>query len=74
MEAYAFNRIPVDSTSIAAIAFSAELNIMDVAFHRGATYRYSLVPGEVFSAFINAPSKGGYFNAQVRDRYPCRKL
>jgi KTSC domain len=62
-------RVPVESTSITSVGYATATQVLEVAFRRGTVYRYLSVPADVFAAFIAAPSKGRYFNANVRDHY-----
>ncbi len=47
---------------------------LDVEFVSGRIYRYAGVSAAVAEAFRSAFSKGRFFNARVRDRYPCIEL
>ncbi|MBC7973381.1 MAG: KTSC domain-containing protein [Myxococcales bacterium] len=67
------NRIPVDSTVIAAVAYSDDA-ALDVEFTSGARYRYFAVPAELFHELLSADSKGVFFNCRIKPRYPCTKL
>jgi hypothetical protein len=67
------NRIPVDSTVIAAVAYSPEA-ALDVEFTSGAMYRYFAVPAHLVHEFLAADSKGAFFNRRIRSCYPCAKL
>lgn len=67
------NRIPVDSTVIAALVYSPEA-ALDIEFTSGATYRYFAVPAQLVHEFLAAASKGGFFNRRIRPCYPCTKL
>ena len=58
----------VDSSAITRIAHSERRQKLFVTFRAG-TYTYFDVPREVYEAFIAAPSKGAFFNHQIRDRY-----
>jgi hypothetical protein len=42
---------------------------LTIYFVTGRVYVYRDVPEEVFEAFECAPSKGGFFNACIRDEY-----
>jgi hypothetical protein len=66
-------RIPVNSSVIVAVAYSAEA-ALDVEFTSGARYRYFAVPAELFREFLAADSKGLFFNSRIRPYYPCTKL
>lgn len=67
------NRIPVDSTVIAAVVYSAEAGL-DIEFTSGARYRYFAVPAQLFHEFLAADSKGVFFNRRIRPCYPYTRL
>jgi hypothetical protein len=68
-----YNRIPVGSTVIAAVAYSAEA-ALDVEFTSGARYRCLAVPAQLFHELLSADSKGMFFNRRIRLCSPCTKL
>ena len=43
---------------------------LELQFVSGRRYRYDEVPEETFRGMRQAFSKGEYFNAHIRDRYP----
>jgi hypothetical protein len=45
-----------------------------VTFVTGRRYVYDDVPSEVFDAFKTAPSRGAFFNHEIRDRYAFREV
>ena len=67
------SRVPVESTSITSVGYAAATQVLEVVFRRGTVYRYLSVPADVFVDFVAAPSKGRYFNANVRDHYEHRQ-
>ena len=64
----------VDSTAISEIDFDAERGKLLVRFISGERYVYVGVPGEVCRSFVEAESKGRFFQNQIRDRYPFNRL
>jgi hypothetical protein len=60
---------PVDSSSIAAIGYSATERALWVQFVSGRTYRYSDVPQATYEELLRAESKGRYFNREIRNAY-----
>jgi lysyl-tRNA synthetase class 2 len=66
-------RIRVDSSVIAAIAYSAEA-ALDIEFTSGARYRYLAVSVQLFQELLAAESKGAFFNRRIRPHHPCVKL
>ena len=61
--------IAVSSSNIAAIGYIASAQILQVDFSSGARYRYYDVPAAVFTAFLNAPSKGRFLNHVIKSEY-----
>ena len=64
----------VDSTAIREIDYDASRAKLLVRFESGERYVYVGVPGEVHRSFVEAPSKGRFFQAEIRDRYPYNRL
>ena len=64
----------MSSTVIRRFDYLPAQEALDVEFVSGRRYRYGGVPAEVAEAFRSAFSKGRYFNARIRDAYPCREL
>ena len=59
--------IPVTSSAIRAIGFDGYT--LRVEFRNGRTYDHSGVPEQVFYGFLNASSKGRYYNDHIRGRF-----
>jgi lysyl-tRNA synthetase class 2 len=64
----------VTSSAIIDIRYEAAETALYVTFVDGDRYRYAGVPAAVHSAFIAAESKGRFFAAEIRDRYPYRRV
>jgi lysyl-tRNA synthetase class 2 len=47
---------------------------LTIVFTTGRIYEYFAVPAETVGEFRSAPSKGAFFNARIRDRYPFREI
>jgi lysyl-tRNA synthetase class 2 len=62
------------SSVIRSFSYDRANAALDVTFVSGRRYRYFLVPAYVAEGFTEAFSKGRYFNARVRDRFPCEEL
>ena len=60
----------VESTTLATIAYDEALELLQLEFRSQAIYQYFSVPVAVYSAFLDAPSKGRYFNRVIRGRFP----
>jgi lysyl-tRNA synthetase class 2 len=64
----------VDSTAISEIDYDEQRTKLLVRFQSGERYVYVGVPGEVHRSFVEADSKGRFFQSQIRDRYPFNRL
>ena len=64
------------SSVIYGMLYDPRGQTLDVVFRGGrGTYRYSEVPGEVWRAFVRAPSKGTFLNTTFKDGgYGYRKV
>lgn len=67
-------RIPVDSTDIAAIAYDDDSQSLQVEFIKSGVYQYFGVPREVFEAFLAADSKGRFLAQNVKGHFEYSKL
>ena len=61
--------IDIDSTCIASLAYNYATGAMAVTFTDGSVYPYPPVSMLNFLAFINAKSKGSFFNTYVRGKW-----
>ena len=59
----------VISSSIRSVGYDSANQIMEIEFQSGGIYCYYGVPREVYQELLNAPSKGRYFEANVRGTY-----
>jgi hypothetical protein len=64
----------VESTAIREIDYDARRDKLLVRFASGECYVYVGVPGEVCRSFLDAESKGRFFQSQIRDCYPFNRL
>lgn len=64
----------VVSSSIAAIGWDRKSSTLYVNFRTKRKYAYDSVSEETFESFLAAESKGLFFNTEIRDKYPMRRL
>jgi hypothetical protein len=60
--------IPVASTCIDSVSYNIKSGDMEVTFQDGSVYYYPQTPMITFLQFINAPSKGAFYNKYLRGR------
>lgn len=68
------DRISVNSSAIAGIGYDATTTTLEVCFKRGAVYQFFDVPDVVHQEFMQADSKGTFFNNHIKNDYRCTKL
>jgi lysyl-tRNA synthetase class 2 len=59
----------VESSAIRFIRYSDRRRELYITFTGTGTYAYREVPRQVYDDFVKAPSKGQFFNEEIRDRY-----
>jgi lysyl-tRNA synthetase class 2 len=64
----------VESAAISEIDYDAGRAKLLVRFVSGERYVYVGVPGEVHRSFLDAESKGRFFQAEIRGQYPFNKV
>jgi hypothetical protein len=63
----------VESTTLATVAYDGSSRLLRLEFKSRTVYCYSGVPTEVHHGLIAAPSKGAYFNRNIRGRFPYHR-
>lgn len=64
----------VESSTIHSIGYHPERSILAVGFKSGAIFHYSTVPSDVALDFYNAGSKGQFYAAYIKGKYPSQKM
>jgi hypothetical protein len=57
------------SSVIRDFSYDPETSELWITFVSGRRYVYAGVPQDVFDAFKAAPSRGSFFNSEIRDDY-----
>lgn len=65
---------PVDSSSLATVAYDDERNVLQVEFIDRTVYQYFAVPLKTYEELCQAESKGAHFNRHIRNRFAHAKL
>lgn len=69
----AIEMMPLNSSNIAAAGYDPEIGTLRIEFKSGAVYSYANVPAEVHADLMTAPSAGGYFFRNIKDRFATTK-
>jgi len=66
MNEYGVEMIPVSSSNVQAIGYNEASQVLYVRFSSNTLYSYQGVPIAEFYGLQNAPSVGGYLNANIK--------
>ena len=61
----------VKSRALTHLDYDAGARCLFVTFVTGRVYVYDGVPADVYEALLRARSKGRFFNAEIKERYPA---
>jgi hypothetical protein len=64
-------RQEVESSVIGAVGHS---RVLEIRFESGRVYQYYDVPMDIYEAMLEAPSKGKFFNANIRGKFPYQEI
>lgn len=67
-------RIPVTSSNVRSVGYDAQSEVLEIEFHDNSIYHYSGVPRPEYDGLMSASSKGKYFSAQIKGRYPYTRI
>ncbi|MBS4007316.1 MAG: KTSC domain-containing protein [Clostridium sp.] len=59
----------VDSSNIEAIGYDDGTSDLHIQFTSGSYYIFHNVPRDIFESILYAPSKGSFFNREVKGIY-----
>ncbi len=67
-------RETVTSTDLRSVGYDEDAMILEVEFQNGGVYHYFEVPEVIHAELMSAPSKGRYFNKNIRTVYRCDRI
>jgi hypothetical protein len=67
-------RQPVSSSNIASVGYDPASETLEVEFHSTGVYQYLNVPLFMYERLMMADSVGIFFNAEIKNAYPCSKM
>lgn len=67
-------RTPVSSSNLASVGYDEGPQTLEVQFNRGTVYQYFGVPKVLYELLMVASSVGQFFNANIRDVFPCEQV
>jgi len=67
-------RILLESSTLTSVLYRSSHRELEVEFRSGEIYQYFAVPPQAYNELLKAPSKGAYFNRNIRERFACQQL
>jgi hypothetical protein len=62
------------SSLIRSASYWPDRRELELMFWSGRRYLYSDVPADIADEFVEADSKGSFYNRRIRNCFPCREL
>jgi hypothetical protein len=59
----------VQSSVMTFVKYDDDAGDLDITFTSGKTYRYLEVPLDIYDGLLDAESKGGFFNDNIKDEF-----
>jgi hypothetical protein len=67
--------LPLESKMFTSVAYDADEQILYLRFRKtGDVYRYFGFPIAEYHVFLDAESRGRFFLAHIRDRFPFERM
>ena len=67
-------RSAVSSSNLAEAGYDPDVEVLEVMFKHGGVYQYMNFPSFMYERFLQAPSQGKFFNAEIKGKYPETKV
>jgi hypothetical protein len=64
----------VTSSNIAEVGYDPSSRTLEVLFNTGAVYQYFDVPQQIYNELMQASSKGGFINSNVKGHYRYARI
>ncbi len=64
----------VSASSISSVGYDAGKQLLEIEFSSGSIVQYSGVSPEVHRRFMSSPSPGSFFQDQIDENFPSRKV
>lgn len=68
------DRTYVQSSNVAAIGYDEQSQTLEVEFNSGSIYQYYNVPQHLYESLMQAPSKGQFINAYIKNAHAFSRV
>lgn len=63
----------VDSSLISQVKYDAATQELTIEMTSGGDYVYTAVPQDIYKAFMSAPSKGQFYNTNIKGKFKSKE-
>jgi hypothetical protein len=67
-------REPVSSSNLLSVGYDSASETLEIEFKKTGVYQYLNVPHFMWERLMMADSLGKFFNAEIKNAYPCVKV
>ena len=64
----------VNASTIRSVGYDAAKQLLEIEFSGGSIVQYSGVSPEVHRRFLSSPSPGSFYQDQIEENFPSRKV
>ena len=64
----------VSASNLRAVGYDAGKQLLEIEFSSGSIVQYSGVSPEVHRRFMSSPSPGSFYQDQIDENFPSRKV
>jgi hypothetical protein len=64
----------VNVSTLRSVGYDAGQQILEIEFSSGSIVQYSGVSPEVHRRFMGSPSPGGFFQDQIDENFPSKRI
>jgi YD repeat-containing protein len=68
------DRKRVSASNIRAVGYDAARQLLEIEFSSGSVVQYSGVSPEVHRRFMGSPSPGSFYQDQIEENFPSKRL
>ena len=68
------NREPVASSNLTSIGYDESSQTLEVEFMNGTIYQYYNIGAGLFESLMRAPSKGQFFNQNIKSAFAFSRV
>jgi len=68
------NRTAITANGIAQVGYEQGSEILEIEFTSGKVFQFFNVPEKMFNQFMNTPQKEFYYERNIYERFPYKRV